>query len=184
VAVGADRARIRNFLSRLGTAFHAEGRIYLTGDTALVYGGLRPAVEEIALAYMVAPVRRGPFLREVQRLAEQLQVNVREDSPAEEVPLPAGAAARARPAGRFGQLELFLFDPYSVALAKLAAASDDGVADVRAMRDAGWLDAAMLGELVEESLRRYQPTDRQVAPDELRQRAASLAGPGEHGAGD
>lgn len=171
---GVGAKRIETFLARLGREFHAAGRIYLVGDSALVHADLRHATPTIDLSFDVPPVRQGAFLRSVQRVSELMRLDVREESPAESLPLPAGAAGRARPVGRYGRLDVFYFDPYSIALAKIDQGTEDDLADVLALLHSGWIDMDRLTAYFEEILPRYEQGSLKGDPVAFRERFEKL----------
>jgi hypothetical protein len=76
--------------------------------------------------------------------ADALRAAVEEASPADVVPLPPGAAERARHVGRFGSVDAFLYDPCSVALSKLSRAREQDLEDVRALLRAGVIEGPEL----------------------------------------
>jgi hypothetical protein len=174
VSEGVGAKRIETFLARLGREFHSAGRVYLVGDTALVHADLRHETPTIDLSFDVPPVRQGAFLRSVQRVSELMQVDVREESPAESVPLPAGAAGRARPVGRYGLLDVFYFDPYSIALAKIDQGGTEDMADVLALLHSGWVDMDRLTAYFEEILPRYEHGSLKGDPAAYRERFEQL----------
>ena len=49
------------------------------------------------------------------------------------IPLPPGAARRRRFIGRYGQLEIYIFDLYSIALSKIARGFEADIEDVMFM---------------------------------------------------
>lgn len=124
----------------LGRRFRHPGRVYLVGGTTLVYAGLRAQTIDVDLDYEVAPAFHGELIQTLRRLKDDLGINIEEASPAHFIPLPAGYADRARFVGRYGQLDVFHFDPYSMALAKLERGREEDFHDLVALFAAGWLD--------------------------------------------
>ncbi|MCE9635461.1 MAG: hypothetical protein K8T90_07125 [Planctomycetes bacterium] len=147
-----DRERLRVFLDALGRTFRRPARLYLTAGEGMVWRGLRESTRDIDVAYDVALEHHDAWIRAIVELKERLNVNVEEASPGDFVPLPPGSADRAEFIGRFGEVDVFLFDPYSIALSKLDRASSRDVADVRALLDAGVISATRLRELVEAAI--------------------------------
>lgn len=128
-----DRVRIGEFLSRLGST-NLPGRLYLAGGSALVYQGVRGGTLDIDIALESDDEVR--LLEVIRRLKDELQVNVELSSPADFVPLPAGWHDRAQFLRRFGALDVFVFDWYSIALSKLARGSERDLSDTeRLVRD-------------------------------------------------
>jgi len=110
----------------------------------MVYEGIRTATLDVDLTYEVADSDHAELIRVLRSLKEQLAINIEEASPQEFLPLPPGHQERARFVGRFGQVDVFHFDPYSVALSKIERGSEVDFADVVGLLDAGWLDFHVL----------------------------------------
>ena len=141
-----DRRRIDRFLRELGRAFRHPARVYLVGGTTLVYEGLRGATLDVDFAVEVDPAYHTEFMRRIARLKADLAINVKEASPADFIPLPAGSETRARYLGRFGRVDAFHFDPLSTALSKLARGFEEDLHDVRALLQHGFVTRQGLEE--------------------------------------
>ncbi len=125
-----DQGRIRQFLETLGQRFRHTGRIYLVGGTTMVWEKLRAQTIDIDIAYEVAAEDSAEFTRTIQLLKHELKVNVEEAAPGDFIPLPSGYRERSKFVGRFGSLDVFHFDLYSVALSKIERGRDEDLADV------------------------------------------------------
>ena len=62
-----------------------------------------------------------------------MQLDLEEVPLGEFVPLPPEAEQRRRFVGRFGQLDVYIFDPYSMALSKIARGFESDLDDVMFM---------------------------------------------------
>ena len=85
-----------------------------------------------------------PLLRAIQRLKDELQVNVELASPADFIPVPAGWEGRSLFEAREGTLTFYHFDPYSQALAKVERGHAQDRGDVVAMVEGGIVDPARM----------------------------------------
>ena len=139
-----DRERIRLFLERLGGRFRRPARIFLVGGTTLVYEGLREQSLDIDLAIEVDPQDHGDLMKAIRELKDELSINVEEASPGDFIPLPVGSESRHQFVGRFGNLDVFHFDPYSTALCKIERGRTQDFEDVLKLLDAGRIDWARL----------------------------------------
>lgn len=144
-----DRARIAAFLSRLGST-NLSGRLFLAGGSALVYQGVRGGTLDIDIA--LESDNEAQLLETIRRLKDELQVNVELSSPGDFVPLPAGWHDRAQFIGRFGGLDVFSFDWYSIALSKLARGSERDLNDVVQLARDGLVSSDVLAQVVAETL--------------------------------
>jgi hypothetical protein len=147
-----DRERLEAFLRALGSAFRRPGRLYLSGGESMVWRGLRNATRDVDIAYDVDPAHEQEWVRAIRQLKERLRINVEEADPAHFVPLPPGAEGRAEHVGRYGEIDVYLYDAYSVALSKLARGHARDLSDVRALLDVDVLDGARLEELTEAAI--------------------------------
>lgn len=132
-----DRSRIDLFLRELGRRFRHPARLYLVGGTTLVYESLRGATLDVDFAVEVDPAYHGDFMRTISVLKDQLPINAEEASPAGFIPLPTGWQGRSPFVGRYGQVEVFHFDPVSTALSKLARGFEEDLRDVQLLLSRG-----------------------------------------------
>lgn len=169
-----DQARIRSFLETLGQRFRHTGRIYLVGGTTMVWERWRAQTIDIDIAYEVAREDAAEFTRIVQRLKDELQVNVEEAAPGDFIPLPAGYRERSRFVGRFGALDVFHFDLYSLALSKIARAHDEDLSDVLTLLSKAEIDLPQLETFFAEILPRFETHSLKADPIEFQKKFEKL----------
>ncbi len=114
-----DRPLIERFLRAVGDQYRRRGRLYLVGGTTMVYEGLRQQTLDIDLAIEVANADHGELFGALRAVRQALDINVEEASPGDFIPLPAGYANRHILIGTFGQVDVFHFDLYRMALSKI-----------------------------------------------------------------
>lgn len=79
--------------------------------------------------------------RTILQIARELEVYV-EPVPLERfIPLPEGSDERSIRIGQFGNLEVFVADPYSIALSKLDRGFDTDLDDIVFLVQKGFVDA-------------------------------------------
>lgn len=162
----ADSDRIRRFMSALGRASRAEGTCYLTGGATAVLLGWRGTTIDVDVKLVP---ESDELLRAIQRLKDELSLNVELASPADFVPVPAGWEERSPFEQREGALTFRHFDLYAQALAKLERGHARDLADVKAMLDRGLVEplrALEAFEEIEPQLYRFPAVD----PKAFRQR--------------
>ena len=172
-----DRATIETFLTRLGAEFSRPGRLYLIGETTQVYEGWRERTPRLVFAVEAAPEDREHFdeiLRQLLELLAQMEIEAFEEAPGDVIPLPAGHAARARSAGRFGALEVYHFDPYSVAFRLIARGDEPDYHAILAFLRHGWLTVAEMTTLLADLLPRFTDETIQQDPAEFRRKFKGL----------
>lgn len=154
----AGAEQVRAFVRALGRCLSAPARVYLVGGTTAVLEGWRESTVDIDL-------RAEPdeeILRALPDLKERLGVNVKLASPADFLPELPGWRERSPFVGREGRLEVFHYDLYSQALAKLERGFAQDLADVQAMVASGAVVPGRLAELlaaVEPQLYRFPAVD-------------------------
>ena len=150
-----DHQRIERFLRQLGQRFHGTGRIYLVGGTTMVYEGFRNQTLDIDLALELSPQDHTSFIQIVRELKEELNVNVEEASPGDFIPLPAGYKDRCQFLGRYGNLDVFHFDLYSMAFSKIERGTEEDLSDVLALLENNWIQIENLERYFQDILPRY-----------------------------
>ena len=133
---GVDKTAIESFLQQLGRTFRKPGRLYLVGGAALVHAGVRPGFTE-DIDIQISGANEGELIIAVQQLIQQMQINVEFASPADFIPLPSGWEMHAQYVGRYGEIEVFYFDFYSIALSKMERGNNRDIADVKLLVQQG-----------------------------------------------
>jgi hypothetical protein len=150
-----NRERLESFLSRLGERFRHPARIYLVGGTTLVFEGWREQSIDVDLTFIVADEYHAELVRVIKDLKDQLAINVEEASPADFIPVPAGFQDRAIYVGRYGQIDVFHYDLYSVALSKIERDSALDRADVLTLLQQGRIELDSLQRYFDEIIVQY-----------------------------
>ncbi len=171
-----SRERIEQFLRRLGERFHHPARIYLVGGTTLVYEGFRQQSLDVDIALSVSDDHHSELLRSIRDLTHELSINVEEASPADFIPLPQGHADRAIFVGRYGQIDVFHYDLYSLALSKIERGSDLDRADVLALLRGGRVEWNLLQQYFDEIMTRYGQHSLRQDPARFRRNFESIKG--------
>jgi hypothetical protein len=144
--------------------------MYLTGGATAVLEGWRASTVDVDVRF---EPDSDAALRAIAGLKERLQVNIELASPLDFLPPLKGWQERSRFRLRFGNLEVFDFDPYSQALSKLERGFDLDLRDVAAMVEAGQVEPPRLLELlagIEPELFRFPAVD----PSRLRRAVETL----------
>jgi hypothetical protein len=147
-----DQARITEFLRRLGEHSRVAGRIYLVGGATVVFEGYRSRTLDIDLTVEATPADEERLLRALRELKDTFSVNVELVSPGDFIPLPSGYRERSEFVARYGGLDVFHFDLYSTALAKIERGTEQDFADVLALLKGGRIEWARLEQCFAEIL--------------------------------
>ncbi len=83
------------------------------------------------------------------------------------VPLPANASLRHRFVGRFGSIKVYIYDPYTIALSKLARGLETDIQDILFLLNYDLIEFGQLEMVVENAI----PTawEYDIEPRDLRQ---------------
>lgn len=170
----ADAARVRALARDLGR--HARGRVrlHLTGGATAVLVGWRASTADVDLR--IEPEDEG-LLRRLPAAKDAIPVNIELASPPDFIPELPGWRDRSTFAFTEGNVDVYHFDPYSQALAKLERGLERDLLDVAAMRDHGMVEPTRLAELfaaIEPELFRYPAVD----PAAFRRRVEAFVGRG------
>lgn len=85
---------------------------------------------DVDYTFDVGPEQTDRFQPTLAELAAEMRLDLDEVPLAEFIPLPPEAHARRHLVGRFGELQVFIFDPYSIALSKIARGFEADLEDV------------------------------------------------------
>ena len=143
---------LTNFLEQLGRCYRHPGRIYLVGGSSLILVAAKISTLDIDLKFEVSSEYHSEFIRCLRQLARQLKLPIEQASPDQFIPLPQGYQERHQFIGRYGSLDVFHFDFYSVALSKLHRGNEKDYADVIQMVQQNLVKLAQLRDSFQEIL--------------------------------
>jgi hypothetical protein len=116
-----------NFFPTFRGADFCPGNILFNGGSALCLLGSPRETLDVDYFVKNAPLETEEILK---RLASELKLDL-ELVPLEEfIPLPPEAETRRRVVGRYGQVDIYIYDLYSIALSKIARGFESDLEDV------------------------------------------------------
>ena len=123
-----DNAEIQSILQNMGARVLPSSQLILIGGSALaLLGSPRLTID---IDFIGDDVNPNVLHKTIMQIARELEVHV-EPVPLDRfVPLPEGSAERVIRIGQFGNLEIYVADPYSIALSKLDRGFDTDLADI------------------------------------------------------
>lgn len=155
------------FLKRLGETFSDKATFYLLGGSALLLLGNPRQTLDIDYTTDLNPERKVDLENSLKLLAAQFRLDI-ESVPIEEfVPVPPGAENRRRFIGRFGNIDVFLYDLYTIALSKISRGFDTDLEDVVFLIKNGLIDLSELQRLYQVILPLSPKAD--IIPQEFEQ---------------
>lgn len=145
--------QLQRFFTTLGERYPHPAELYLFGGSAVVLIGGQRHTADIDFTCQAPNVTA---LRAViQTVADELGLDAEESIPADFMPLPKGIERRHQLIGQYGQLRVYIFDPYSVAVMKIDRALETDIEDVQYLLRAGVLELTQLAAHIEDVARRY-----------------------------
>jgi hypothetical protein len=154
---------LQKLFERLGEQIATPATFYLLGGSALCLLGSRR--ETLDVDYFVEDA--SPEAEQVlKRLSAELKLDLESVPLGEFIPLPPDAEARRRLVGKFGQVEVYIFDLYSIALSKIARGFESDLEDVEFMLGQKLIAWEMLERYFETILPRAASAD--IDPKEFR----------------
>lgn len=146
-----DKGQIETFLKNLGRAFRKSGRLYLVGGAALVHMGVRAGFTQ-DIDVEVRATHEDEMLEAIRKMKDTMQINIEFASPADFIPIPKQWEANVRYIGRYGMIDAFYFDFYSIALSKIQRGSTRDINDVRLLLQQNIITLAELDTVYNEVL--------------------------------
>ena len=123
-----DNTEIQSILKALGERVPSSSRLVLIGGSALaLLGSPRLTID---IDFVGDDINPSKLARTVMQIAKELNIDI-EPVPIERfIPLPEGSDKRQIYIGRFGNLHVYIADPYSIALSKLDRGFDTDIDDI------------------------------------------------------
>jgi hypothetical protein len=167
---------ILGFLSDLGDRLAAQAKVLLLGGSALaLLGSPRPTLD---IDYLGDDLYKTDFQLTLERLAAQHRLDVEAVPLDRFIPLPEGASQRHIFYQRFGQLDVYILDPYAIALGKIDRGFDTDIDDVVFLVRQNLVDLDRLQAMLDAALERalefdLNPTQARIHLDLVRRRVSS-----------
>lgn len=132
------------FLQRLGERYPGTGAFYLLRGSALCLLGNPRTTVDVDYTFELDAGSAEELEATVNELATEMHLDVDAVPLGEFVPLPPQARERRRFVGRYGQLAVYIYDPYSIALSKIARGFEADLEDVMFLLHQGLIEFADL----------------------------------------
>lgn len=145
-----DNAEIQSILKNLGERVPPGSKLTLVGGSALALLG-NPRLT-IDIDFWGDDVHPSPLHQSILQIARELKIFI-EPVPLDRfVPLPQGSEGRAIRIGKFGNLEIYVADPYSIALSKLDRGVDTDLEDIVFLIQSGRINMDEFERMVRDAL--------------------------------
>lgn len=149
--------QINSLLTEISRRYANPATLTLLGASALcLLGSNRPTFD---IDYVGDDLRKNELQQTIERVAQELRVPV-EAVPIEQfVPIPAGADERRLLVGRFGKIDVYVLDPYTIALSKLDRGFDSDLDDILFLIRRNYITLPQLELIVVDALKRAHEFD-------------------------
>lgn len=158
-----EQSDIQAILQKMGERVPAGSELILVGGSALaLLGNARPTID---IDFIGDDVRPNALHQSILQMAEELDIYA-DPVPLERfIPLPAGSEQRSIRIGQFGNLEIYVADPYSIALSKIDRGADTDYDDLLFLIQNRHVDLDKLETMLHEALPHAREFD--LEPDIL-----------------
>ena len=152
-----DNAEIQTILQSMGERVPPASKLILVGGSALaLLGSPRLTVD---IDFIGDDVHPNPLHRAIIQIARELQIHV-EPVPLERfIPLPEGSEERRIRIGQYGNLEIFIADPYSIALSKLDRGFETDIDDIIFLIQKNFMTLAELERITRKAMSQARQFD-------------------------
>ncbi len=121
---------LQHFLQRLGVLYPDPAEFYLLGGSALCLLGSPRETLDVDYTFELSPDQSEAFQSALNQLGNEMKLDLESVPLGEFIPLPPESHQRRRFIGRFGQMDVYIFDLYSIALSKIARGFESDIEDV------------------------------------------------------
>ena len=120
--------QLKSFLAAVGARYPRPATLVLLGGSALcLLGSHRPTLD---IDYVGDDLHKNELQNTIEQISQELRIPV-DAVPIEQfLPVPTGANERRLLIGQFGNLEVYVLDPYTIALSKLDRGFDTDIEDI------------------------------------------------------
>jgi len=123
-----SRQNIQEFLERLGNRYSKQTKLYLLGGSALILLG--SSRDTLDIDYVGDDIQKDDFQIIIEEIAGELELETEAVPIDRFIPLPEGSEQRRIRIGQFGNVDVYVTDPYTIALSKLDRGIDADLEDI------------------------------------------------------
>jgi len=158
-----DNTEIQSVLQILGERVPPSSRLLLVGGSALVLlGSPRLTIDIDFIGDDVSPSELDKI---IMRVAKELKIYMEPVAIKRFIPMPDGSDERTIRIGQFGNLEVYVADPYSIAFSKLDRGFDTDFDDIIFLINRNLVDIEELERVTSNALSRARDFD--MNPNEV-----------------
>lgn len=151
----ADRvntAHLEKFFLELGKRYHKPALLYLVGGSALVLLGSDRPTLDIDYVGIDIPGLWDELQRLIDQIASELDLKIEAVPYREMIPLSKETEERHLHVGKYGAIDVYVFDPYAMALGKLDRGFPTDLEDIVFMLKNNLVQLSLLDQVVQDAL--------------------------------
>lgn len=142
--------QIDSFPTAIGERYNTPATLVILGGSALcLLGSERPTFD---IDYVGHDLRKNDLQQIVEQVAQELRVPVEAVPIDEFVPIAQGADDRRLFIGQFGFIDVFVLDPYTIALSKLDRGLESDIEDILFLIHRSYITIEQLDQIVMNAL--------------------------------
>jgi hypothetical protein len=145
-----SKQNIQEFLERLGNRYPHKTTLNLLGGSAMILlGSTRDTLD---IDYVGDDIQKDDFQILLEETANELELET-EPVPIDRfIPLPEGNEKRKILIGEYGNISVYIIDPYSIALSKLDRGFDADIEDITFLIEHNQINIEQLEKILENGL--------------------------------
>lgn len=156
-----DQQKIKNLLKNLGNSLKEPSRLILLGGSALaLLGSSRLTIDIDFWGDDIAP---STLEKAIMTLAREMKILVEPVPLHRFIPLPNDSESRRIYVETFNNLEVYIADPYSIALSKLDRGFDTDIEDIIFLIQHNYIELNELEKVVEASIPSAREFDMDIS---------------------
>lgn len=151
----ADRvntAHLENFFRELGKRYEKRATLYLVGGSALVLLGSDRPTLDIDYVGIDIPELWDEVQRLIDQIATEMELKIEAVPYREMIPLSSETEERHLHVGKYGTMDVYVFDPYAMALGKLDRGFPTDLEDIVFMLKRNLIHLSLLEKVVQDAL--------------------------------
>lgn len=153
------RAEVDKFLSALDKRYTTAATLYLVGGGALLLLDSPRRTLDIDYIGHDMPIRWNELQHVIDELSHELGIKVEAVPLDDMIPLPMNFAQRHIAVGDFENLQVYIFDPYAIALSKLHRGSESDLQDIVFLVQRDLINLAQLEQFLRDATPRAAEFD-------------------------
>lgn len=166
------RADVDKFLSALDKRYTTAATLYLVGGGALLLLDSPRRTLDVDYVGHDMPIRWNELQHVIEVLSHELGIKVEAVPLDDMIPLPMNFAQRHIAVGNYEHLQVYIFDPYAIALSKLDRGSESDLQDIAFLVQRDLINLAQLEQFLRDATPRALEFD--MHPKQMQQNLTAV----------